>query len=103
MRLWSEKEIPAATSGCRLTIGHWRGESEALFPPPQIPQCGVSGCPSSDEDWVHLTVAGRGYGQDLGLILSLLSSGGGKGASSWDKEHLLTSQGGWGQAELFGE
>lgn len=82
MQLQTEKEIHAATSGCRLTIDHWGGESEALFSPSTNsqmwwfsrfwPELG-SFCSSWEGSW-----PGPGA---YPMPPHILTSGGGKGAS----------------------
>lgn len=82
MQLQTEKEIHAATSGCRLTIDHWGGESEALFSPSTNSQMwwfsrfwpGLgSFCSSWEGSW-----PGPGA---YPMPPHILASGGGKGAS----------------------
>lgn len=73
MQVQTEKEIHAASSGCNLTMNHWGGESEALFSLSTNSLMGCRWLSCSTQDWV-VAVAGRGHGQDLGLILCHLMS-----------------------------
>lgn len=88
MQLQTKKEIHAAISGCKLTRDHWGGESQALFSPSTNSQMLCRwlsqfrpGLGSSCSSWEKAWPRPRAYPvtpQDL-------ASGGGKGASSWDK------------------
>lgn len=94
MQVQTEKEIHTATSSCKLTTDHWAGETEALFSPSTKSQMWCrwlswvrpglgSSCSSREGAW-----PGPGA---YPVPPHVLASGGGKGASSWDKEYPLAS------------
>lgn len=73
MRLPTEKETHAATSGCKLTTDHRGGESEALFSSSTNSQMW---CRWLSQFWPGLgsSYSREGHGQDLGFILCHLRS-----------------------------
>lgn len=87
MQLQTTKEIqpPVAVSSPETT---GEGNLKSSFPPPQIPKCGVGGCPGSNQDWVNLSVAGRRHGQDPGITCDTSCP-----CQRWGKESPFLGQG----------